>query len=361
MALQSPRAELASARVAAAGWPGRLVGWYQSAARDLPWRRGHVPYRVWVSEIMLQQTRVEAVRDAFTRFVRQFPGIRTLARAPLDDVLAAWSGLGYYRRARLMHAAAKQIVARHGGKFPRDTAAIGALPGVGPYTAGAIRSIAFNEPAPIVDGNIERVFARWFAVGQPIKSAPVQRQVWAFAQDWVQHGADQGLAPRELNQALMELGAMLCTPRAPRCGQCPAQSWCKAAGRDPLKFPRTAGAARARSKTLVFTAHRDNAGRVWLVRRQGGSPPSLLPDGLWELPHTEGPAQAGGIKHAIMNWRLSLVLRQTKHRPPRWPHGDSGWFTPKQAALQAQASATRKLLRTLAPEPSVARMPRAHL
>jgi A/G-specific adenine glycosylase len=156
----------------------RLAQWFKQNARDLPWRRNPTPYRVWVSEVMLQQTRVEVVRDYFKRFMKRFPSVKALAAAPEDDVLAVWSGLGYYRRARMRHAAAKRIVAHHGGRFPRDAADIEALPGVGRYTAGAIRSIAFNEPAPIVDGNIERVFARLFAIRRSVKHAAVQRQLW---------------------------------------------------------------------------------------------------------------------------------------------------------------------------------------
>lgn len=342
-----------------------LAQWFKQNARDLPWRRNPTPYRVWVSEVMLQQTRVEVVRDYFRRFMKRFPSLKALAAAPEDDVLAAWSGLGYYRRARMLHAAAKRILAHHGGRFPRDAEAIEALPGVGRYTAGAIRSIAFNEPAPIVDGNIERVFARLFAIRQPVKLAAVQRQLWKLAGQWVSPNKGNTRAPRVLNQALMELGATACTPRSPSCDKCPLAGHCAALQLGLVEtIPMRGAATRARRKRLLCLALRDGARRVWLVRREDGRPASVLPDGLWELPHADWPDDAPfpadllqlGCKvlptgrslqrtHAVMDWRLTLcVLPARAAGRPKWSYGPSGWFSPEQALQLPLASATRKLL-----------------
>jgi A/G-specific adenine glycosylase len=236
---------------------------------------------------------------------------------------------------------------------------------VGRYTAGAIRSIAFNEPAPIVDGNIERVFARLFAIRRPVKHAAVQRQLWELAGRWVGSRQASTHEPRVLNQALMELGATVCTPRRPGCDKCPLAGHCAAVQLGLVgTIPTRVAATLARHKRLLCLALRDDARRVWLVRREGGHPASLLPDGLWELPHADWPDDAAspanllelGCKvlpigkalertHAIMDWRLTLcVLPAQAAGKPTWSHGPSGWFTPEQALRLPLASATRKLL-----------------
>jgi A/G-specific adenine glycosylase len=340
-----------------------LVGWFQKNARELPWRARPVPYRVWVSEVMLQQTRVEAVRDHFTRFLKRFPTVRKLAAADEEDVLEAWSGLGYYRRARMLHAAARQVVAVHGGRFPSQRDQVLALPGVGRYTAGAILSIAFNQPEPIVDGNVERVFARLTA------SEPVPKATWEFAGRHVQQGAAEGLSPSDLNQALMELGATVCTPATPRCDQCPVQSDCRAFAAGAVdQYPPRKMRATPRRKRYLFAAVQDNRGRVLLVRRADGDRSSLLPGGLWELPHRDwnGPkasaldavteqlalkVEAAGKPsrrtHSIMNYRLELVVQPCHTAGDLPATGNCRWFTPAQARDAAIASATRKLLDAL--------------
>jgi len=189
-----------------------LLAWYRRHRRDLPWRRRPGPYRVWISEVMLQQTTVQAVLPYYARFMSAFPTLAALAGARLSDVLAAWSGLGYYRRARHLHAAALQIVRRHGGRFPRRLEEALALPGVGRYTAGAVLSIAYGERLPVVDGNVARVLSRLFLLRGP-RTAASGRELWARADDLV-NATD---SPGDLNQALMELGATLCTPRSPSC------------------------------------------------------------------------------------------------------------------------------------------------
>ena len=196
-----------------------LLAWYDTNARDLPWRKDRDPYRVWVSEIMLQQTRVAAVIEHYHEFLRRFPTVQKLAAAREASVLAAWSGLGYYRRARMLHAAAKMVAKELGGQFPATAAALRDLPGIGRYTAAAIASIAFGEPAAVVDGNVERVLDRF--CGETMSD----EQTW--------HTAGQLLDPKrpgDFNQAMMELGATVCTPRAPSCLACPIVELCATRG-----------------------------------------------------------------------------------------------------------------------------------
>ncbi len=260
-----------------AGVPGvtilrrRLLAWYDSNRRDLPWRRSADPYRIWLSEIMLQQTRVAAVLEHYRTFLARFPTVRKLAAAPLESVLAAWSGLGYYRRARSLHRAAQQIVECHGSRFPRTVQELRALPGVGRYTGAAVASIAFGVPVAVVDGNVERVISRLLAVST--------LDYWALAESLLARRR-----PGDWNQAMMELGATICLPRQPQCGVCPLKRWCKssprAGGRD--QFARVGYPAPRRK------FHKDEAyllarrpGSVYLVRR---ALRAKVMAGMWELP-----------------------------------------------------------------------------
>ena len=216
-----------------------LLSWYDRERRDLPWRRTQDPYRVWLSEIMLQQTRVETVIPYYERFLERFPTVSDLAEAPIDDVLARWSGLGYYRRARSLHEAAGQIVREHAGVFPEDSAEALALPGVGRYTAGAILSIAYGRPEPILDGNVIRILSRWLRLGPEIP----QSHLWTLAEDLVPEER-----PGDFNQAMMELGATVCTPRSPSCLLCPVQERCEArAEGTPERYP----APKAKEKPVL--------------------------------------------------------------------------------------------------------------
>ncbi len=201
-----------------------LLTWYREHARALPWRDSRDPWRVWVSEVMLQQTRVETVIPYFKRFIERFPAARSLAEASESDVLALWSGLGYYRRARLLYAGAKAVVARHGGDIPADSVALRALPGVGDYTVGALGSIAFGLRAPLVDGNVERVLTRLHGLRGDPRAAPLKKSLWALAARYADH-----TSPGDVNQSLMELGATVCAPTSPRCLVCPVCSHCVAA------------------------------------------------------------------------------------------------------------------------------------
>jgi A/G-specific adenine glycosylase len=242
-----------------------LLGWYDRHRRDLPWRRTRDPYCIWLSEIMLQQTRVAAVLEHYRLFLKRFPNVRTLAAVSEDAVLAAWSGLGYYRRARNLHQCAKQVVDQHGGRFPNHSQALLALPGVGRYTAAAIASIAFDEPVAVVDGNVERVLGR--IAGRNLAS----KEIWGQAQSLLSPSR-----PGDFNQALMELGATVCMPRQPKCPQCPFRKWCVTQGES-----RPANLSSAQKKKEIWCALEQRDGHIRLVQRSGKE--SLMA-GMWELP-----------------------------------------------------------------------------
>ncbi|MFZ5481908.1 MAG: A/G-specific adenine glycosylase [Myxococcota bacterium] len=254
-----------------------LLAWYRAHRRRMPWRDEVSPYRTLVSEIMLQQTRVDTVIPYFERFLRDFPTVDALAAAPLERVLERWSGLGYYSRARNLHACAKAIAAA--GGFPRDAAGLRALPGVGPYTAGAIASIALGLDEPVVDGNVERVLARQHADARPAKA-----WLWATARDLLPRG-EAG----DFNQALMELGATVCAPQRPGCLICPVRASCRGADA-PERYPAPPPKKTTPEAIAVAALIRD-AGRVLLARR----PPTGLLAGLWELPGGMGDDLAAAL------------------------------------------------------------------
>ncbi len=268
-----------------------LLAWYRAARRDLPWRRSREPYHVWLSEIMLQQTRVESVIPYFQRFMAALPDVAALAAAPPQRVLKLWEGLGYYARARNLRRAAQQIVRERGGEFPRDAAGWQALPGVGRYTAAAIASIAFDEPVAALDGNIKRVLSRLLAFEQPPSKPAALAALWQRAQALLDRAA-----PGDFNQALMELGAMVCTPRRPRCSDCALARHCRAYLRGtpeafPRKTPRPARPTRHFVAVLLV-----NRGRILLVRRAERG----LLGGLWELPNIAAKdAQAAAAGEAL--------------------------------------------------------------
>ncbi|MGN6110555.1 MAG: A/G-specific adenine glycosylase [Kofleriaceae bacterium] len=264
---------------------------YASVRRDLPWRRTRDPYAIWVSEIMLQQTRVATVIPYWERWMAKFPTVSALAGAPLDDVLAAWAGLGYYSRARNLHAGAQAIGARWGGELPRRAAELRAVRGIGPYTAGAIASIAFEERTPLVDGNVARVLARVFAIDHDIKSTAGNRALWTRAGELME-ALPTELPPGDLNQGLMELGATVCSPTSPRCLVCPLAAHCEASrtGRQdelPVVAPRKKQhELPVLARTLVWI---EEDGEIVLARRRPGG----LFGGLWELPERAAAARLG--------------------------------------------------------------------
>jgi A/G-specific adenine glycosylase len=307
-----------------------LLGWYEQNRRDLPWRRTRDPYAIWVSEIMLQQTRVAAVVERYEAFLCSFPTVLQLGRAAEAEVLTLWSGLGYYRRARMMHAAAKVIVHEHGGKFPWTAEALLALPGVGRYTAAAIASIAFDEPIAVVDGNVERVLQR--VSGRHLGG----EELWTAAN----HVLD-AKRPGDFNQAMMELGATVCTPRAPGCLTCPVIELCATRG----ELASTTRPAPQKKREIHYSLDYRNGdgrnGKVFLVQRANDV--SLMP-GMWELPEAAVMSRTGNPQITL---RHSITI--TDYRVRVWraaaPSNAAGKWTPirrlKRVALTGLA---RKIL-----------------
>ena len=345
-----------------------LIDWYRANRRDLPWRRTDDPYAIWVSETMLQQTRVETVIPYYEKFLARFPDIETLADAPTDDVLGLWAGLGYYSRARNLQRAARLVRDRHDGALPDSPEALRELPGIGRYTAGAVASIAFDRPEPIVDGNVERVLTRLHGIREELKAPGTQRRLWEEAA-----ALARGKDPGDLNQALMELGATTCTPRQPDCPACPLRRRCAARqSGNPEAFPVRARAAAPQRVTAV-AGWLLRRGRVLAVRRGEG-----LLSGLWELPGnviarnaapraallralTErvgltvpGAEHIGSVDHAFTHRRLRLHVFRCD--TPRGRVRLSGfqehrWLSPEGIEELPQGRLTRKALRLLSAPP----------
>jgi A/G-specific adenine glycosylase len=331
-----------------------LLTWYDRHRRDLPWRQTRDPYRIWLSEIMLQQTRVETALPYFARFTARYPVVEELARAPLAEVLALWSGLGYYRRARQLHAAARVVVAR--GGFPRDVEGLLELPGIGPYTAAAIASMAFGAAVPVLDGNVERVTSRLLAQAE-VRPAAARRLLLAAAAELL-----DPRRPGDSNQALMEVGATICSPRRPRCLLCPLATGCRAAAAgEPERYPAPRPRRAAERRRLVVAVAVASE-RTLLFRRPDGSP---LLAGTWELPWIEagrgdpeaalaakyggrwhlGPA-AGQVRHGITYRNFEVTL----HRADLSAAGEvregleAGWFdAPARAHLPLSSLVTKAL------------------
>ncbi len=284
----------------------QLCAWFARHRRDLPWRRTRDPYAIWISEAMLQQTRVEAVVPYYERFLARFPTVRALAEASVDDVVAAWSGLGYYRRARALHAAANEIAEQHGGELPRDRDAFLALPGVGPYTAGAVLSIAHGASEPVVDGNVARVFSRLFGYDDE-PGGPLQRKLWSKARELVPARSSGDVSPGAWNQALMELGARVCTPRSPNCAACPLASECVARREGKTaELPRPAK-RRAPIDVRVEVLVAERGPDVLLVRR----PATGRMARMWELPTREVPDEDG--RTYLWPSRHAVAFRAGEH------------------------------------------------
>ena len=283
-------------------WPlfrRRLLSWFGRAKRDLPWRQTRDPYRIWLSEIMLQQTRVAAVIPYYRRFLKRFPTVQHLARARPAAVLEAWAGLGYYSRARNLHLAARKIVTRHGGKFPHEWDATLALPGIGRYTAAAILSIAHDHPLAVLDGNVARVLARLEARRGELRRPPEWKRLETAAGALLARRA-----PGDWNQAMMELGATVCTPQAPRCPLCPVARWCRARA---LGLAERLPVARRKTRTVKVTVAAavllDPRGHTLLVRRPGGD--GALFSRLWQFPAVEAGRHA---RQALSGHLLRMVF-----------------------------------------------------
>ncbi|MBK7874961.1 MAG: A/G-specific adenine glycosylase [Planctomycetes bacterium] len=310
-----------------------LVVWFDRERRALPWRADRNPYRVWISEAMLQQTRVETVIPYYLRFLARFPTVEALAAAEVEDVLALWSGLGYYRRARTLHATARELVELHGGRFPRERERVLELSGIGPYTAGAVLSIAYGLPEALVDGNVARVFARLFVLDGDPASKEFQARTWELARALVAHAK----RPGDWNQALMELGALVCTPREPACERCPVRDACGAlAARRVHELPRAKARPATLDVALVVLAARSGGALVLEQRPDGGRMA-----GLWQLPTIELGARGhlapldwpdgasvvlaepvGELAHSITRHRIRATVRRGEVRgralPPAW-------------------------------------------
>jgi A/G-specific adenine glycosylase len=337
-----------------------LLGWYRRNKRDLPWRRSKDPYRIWLSEVMLQQTTVKSVLPYYEAFLEHFPDLATLAAASEEKVVAAWSGLGYYHRARNLRLGAQHVLAQHAGRFPKTLEAALAVPGVGLYTASAILSIAYGVPLPVVDGNVRRVLSRLLALRGP-----------GFRSDGPYYNKAEELldkgAPGDWNQALMELGATVCTPRAPACPACPLRAPCQARALElqeelPERRPRKAPVDVELAAAIV-----ERDGRILLVRRGEGR----LMGGMWELPQTS--LESRGLVDLVPELRrrhgLELVsgplLVQARHaitfrrirafgysaRLVRHPPSDPErflWTRPEDVRSLPVSSLTRKLIGGLA-------------
>lgn len=309
-----------------------LLLWYDAHRRDLPWRHDADPYRVWVSEIMLQQTRVAAVLDHYAHFMQRFPTVQTLAVAREQSVLGLWSGLGYYHRARRMHQASKVIVRERRGEFPRTAEAWRELPGIGRYTAAAIASIAFGEAVAVVDGNVDRVLNRVFG---PKAS---QEGNWQRAEDLVDRSR-----PGDFNQAMMELGATICTPCAPQCLVCPLVDRCATRGvgwREPQ-------AARKHKELHYGFAQQD--GSILFVQRPANAQRMANMWELPELPQASNATPLARFRHSITDTDYDVAVLPASISLLRSLNDRAKWFTRKQWQKLALTGLTRKVLRKLAP------------
>jgi A/G-specific adenine glycosylase len=315
----------------------KLLDWYDRNGRDLPWRRDHDPYRVWVSEIMLQQTRVAAVIEHYKKFLKRFPTVEKLAAAREASVLAVWSGLGYYRRARMLHAAAKHVVKEYGGRFPVNAKDLRALPGIGRYTSAAIASIAYGEPVAVVDGNVERVLER--LLGRRL----AEEESWNVAGELL----DQK-RPGDFNQAMMELGAVICLPRQPICLMCPVNRWCVTRG----ELAKLEKGTRQIKKEIHYALD-CRAASVFLVQR--GKSVSLMP-GMWELPEMAGSeiprelklTRNDKIEGEILTLRHSITVTDYTVRVKRAsvPVGTAGkWVSKDRIESLPLTGLARKILR----------------
>ena len=324
--LLTPKLQSAALRA----FRGALLRWYDEHGRDLPWRRTRDPYRIWISEIMLQQTRVAAVLEHYRIFLERFPNLSALAAASEGSVLAAWSGLGYYRRAHMLHQCAREVVQEYRGCFPQSSKALQELPGIGRYTAAAIASIAFAEPVAVVDGNVERVLQRMN--GAKLTSV----ETWDHAERLLSRSR-----PGDFNQAMMELGATVCTPRQPRCGACPVRKWCVTQGEEVQS--RKAPSRQVKKEIWCALDRRD--GHVRLVRR---SVNDSVMAGMWELPQL--PPKASRVPSEPDYWRAFrhsiTVTDYTVHVARRAAPGAKGkWVAIEKIPNIPITGLTRKILK----------------
>jgi A/G-specific adenine glycosylase len=339
-----------------------LLDWFAANARDLPWRRTRDPYAIWVSEIMLQQTQVKTVIPFWNRWLRELPTIEAAAKAPSEKIHKLWEGLGYYTRVRNLQKAAQVIVEKHGAKFPEKFDEVLALPGIGRYTAGAICSIAFNQPTPILDGNVIRVLTRIFGITENPKEKKTNQLLWQITLDLVSHAKAKGAqknACSHLNQSLMELGALVCTPRNPQCLICPVKKLCLAFAENRTEeLPNLGKREKATArKFIAFVIERDGK---FLVRQRAAG---IVNAHLWEFPNIEvdgdkiipaeffqkhfgakpqtvQPLQT--LKHSITRYRMTLEAFHVRLK--KLPKNFAGcWLSPAELDSLAFSSAHKKL------------------
>ena len=345
----------------------RLLKWFDANQRDLPWRKNRTPYRIWVSEIMLQQTQVATVIDYYNRFMKRFPTVKKLAAAEQSEVLKLWEGLGYYRRARQLHAAAQVVVEEHGGRFPTDFESVLALPGIGRYTAGAILSISLDQKLPILEGNTIRVFARLLTMKEDPRSSANQKVLWDFS---------ESILPRQrcgdFNQALMELGSEICTPTKPACDQCPISNYCPTFVQG-LQEQIPASGKKTKYEDLheaVIVVRKGQGVRTKFLVRQCG--PDERWSGLWDFPRykvvdddVEGDlskqlkAQTGltanvvattkRIKHAVTKYRITLDCYIADSPTGRLKKNQTAtqWLTADELADLPMSTSGRKIVNAL--------------
>jgi A/G-specific adenine glycosylase len=343
----------------------RLLAWARVHRRDLPWRSERDPYRIWVSEVMLQQTQVRTVIPYYRRFLARFPTLRTLAEADLDEVLKAWEGLGYYARARNLHRAVQQVMESHGGQLPVDRDALLALPGIGPYTVGAILSLAFGRDAAVLDGNVRRVLSRVFAIDDDPRLAGTRRRLWNLAEALLPPGQ-----AGPFNEALMDLGATVCTPREPRCADCPLSKECRGyqggdPGRYPPRVPRrplphydiAAGVVWRGDQVLISKRYTDDLlGGLWEFpggKREDGE--TLEECLVREVQEELGIEIAVGdllmaIRHAYTHFRITLHVfhcRYLSGQPQALDCADWRWVRLDQLDDFAFPAANRRILAAL--------------
>lgn len=343
-----------------------LIGWFQANQEDLPWRQNRTPYKVWLSEIMLQQTQVSTVIPYYERFLSRFPDIDTLAAAPLDDVLKAWEGLGYYSRACNLHRAAQIVTSELGGEFPHTIEGLRRLPGIGQYTAGAVASLAFGLNTPLLDGNLTRVFTRLFDIADDVAQLQTKRALWNLA--------DQVLPPGKAgiwNEGLMELGRRICAPRSPRCEDCPVARYCMARkrGHQELRPVRQRKPQTPHFDVTAAVIHRPD-GHILIAQR----PLSGMLGGLWEFPggkcnpgeslpeclareireelgiEIEVGPQIAAIRHAYTHFRITLyayACRLLSGTPQTIGCADLAWVTLADLDQYAFSATDRKIIAAL--------------
>jgi A/G-specific adenine glycosylase len=340
----------------------RLIDWYRRGHRDLPWRRARDPYAIWVSEVMLQQTQVKTVLPYFARWMQRFPTVSALAAASEDEVLHAWQGLGYYSRAKSLLRGARAVVERHAGELPRRIELLRELPGIGPYSAGAIASIAFGLPQPVVDGNVKRVLCRLHALRGDPGRAPLARKLWRIAAELVPQDAAS-----DFNQALMELGATLCTPKHPRCEACPLSERCAARAKGLVDSLPESPSRRKSTKLHMVAALVFRGTRVLAAKLPDDAPRWA---GMWHFPATEvGPREtpeaavrraareicgidvevqekSAVVRHGVTRYRITLDAyrcRAPRGRPRALGASAVRWVSPPALGALALPSAHRKL------------------